>query len=234
MKARLIILFCILNCCVLNGQHALGVRAGIGSSLLTTIFHSSNEDEKQFFWPQVTGSGGIFYSYTFQNGLIIHTDPNYFYMRGKETMNFEAIDQNGPTGTFVYNTLWRNFHTVALPINVGLNAGRWMYLLGGQANYYFKRNGREKGNWTEPNGVVHEWENFAEEEDFGTKKYDYGISAGVIYNYNDRLSFDARAFAGLNNLSNGSISESWKWKVYLVTFGCSYALYKSSPAVIAP
>jgi hypothetical protein len=234
MKFKLIILLCILSHCLLKGQHAFGARAGIGSSLLTSRFNSTDNDEKQVFIPQFTLSTGFVYSYTFQNGLIFHADPNYFLMRGKERMSFEAIYATGPSGTFVHDTIWRVFNAVAIPVNMGIVRNRWTYLLGAQFSYYFMRHGREKGSWTDSNGIFHTWENESKEDQFGSDKYDYGLSGGAIYSWNDKFSFDVRAFVGLNNLTTGSISDSWKWKVYLITFGVNYSLYRSSVTIPMP
>lgn len=234
MTLRGIILFFISSHCALNAQHAVGVRTGVGSSLLTTLFNSTANDEKQFFVPQFTGSAGLFYSYTFQNGLIIHTDPNYFLMRGKERMQIPLSDINGPLGTYGYDTLWRVFNTVALPINIGIVRNKWSYIVGAQFNYYFNRYGREKGSVTDQNGQFFSWDNKFTEDQFGTDNYDYGLSGGAIYKFNDKVAFDVRAFAGLNNLTTGSISDSWKWKVYLITFGVNYSLCRSSVTIQMP
>ena len=217
------LLFCIISLITISftvfSQNDFGVKINGGISYLSTKVEST-PPTKQKFYVMPSGQAGLFYNLHPHDKFLFGTEVFFSQIEGKELLKSEEIDQNGPTGQYATDYIWRHISYVGMPIYIGYSFKWFKINLGIQANLTLLSGGRDKGQATE-NGTIYTYEN--KYDHLAIDYYDYGVRAGMLFKLSNKFSIDVNYYYGLNNIvQEAFLSNYWTWKVQQATVGIRY------------
>ena len=180
------------------GQHTVGIKLNAGLSNVL-VRYNNRQTLHHKFYPQASYQSGIYYSTSLSRKLKLGSEIIFIQINGKEFIGIPFTDINGkPIDGFSFDTLWRHFSYVGLPIYVGYNYKKLNVNLGLQTNLRLGGNISEKGG-ANNNGDTLTWKNKYTDLS-GFDKFDFGLRAGFILNLNKNFALEGNYYYGINNI----------------------------------
>jgi Outer membrane protein beta-barrel domain len=224
-KKKILFLLSFLFVLSAFGQYSFGLKLNGGACYFTTKYtFTPPSNSTQKFYLKPSGQGGAFFRYNLSDKFLLGADLLFLPIYGKEKLTSFVTDNNGNlTGEFYESILLRHYYYLGIPVYFGFSRNKFNYSIGMQTNIVIASGAEEIGN-AYLQGQYYQWHNKAGK--LVSRSYDIGIRLGLLYQANDRFSFEANYYYGLINLVNSKpINENWFWRVQQMTLGINYRLW---------
>lgn len=216
MKGLLTILSIIIFYTFVLGQQTFGIKINMGLSNISNPYVASNVICKTKFL--VSGQEGLYYNLFKGNKSVFGGELLLFQIESKEKWEIPETNEVGdPTGISDFIYVNKHITYFGIPLYYGFKINKFTIYAGGQASFVIFSSGRLKYQFintlTEELIVID-----TTYKKLNIDSYDYGVKAGLIYNFSKQFALEGSYYYGLNNIFKDKDLD-WTWKNQQITLG---------------
>ncbi len=225
MSPRFLVIFALLLCFFKGqSQHHFGVRADAGVSTLLWQDNFFGPDTKKTFYPQFSWRAGVTYNYRFKKYSALGIDILFSSIKGKQTVE----DVFGPAARYAFG-LTEKLPYISIPLYYTFHYKRFSASLG--VDYMHFLCGYVKLRTSSMNPGYNSYSNYILYRNYWSYiiyPSDFGLYAGLNYNFYRRWTFSLNLYYGLTNiLKDRPEFFPLHWQILQGTAGLKYWIHIS-------